>query len=500
MSVMRWLHERQRYAIPIVVLLVLRLPSFSEPHWYTDEGGYLATAQSVLHGRTLYGTVWTNKPPLMIYIAATLISVAGTRIWALHLFTFLCSLAALSAVMWLAARHLSRRRSVFAGVLCAILLGLPLLDAELLVPESCLIAPVTWACVIVIDRLLNPAKGGTRLLLLAGLLAGIALGIQQTALAEVGFCFYAILLFAQNRTRSLVYFVTPILMVTGLWWTWAVVTAGWGHVYSALITSWISYAANGSSSSAVLSLGRPIQVILGGLLLSIGAFVLRKRLSFAVLLGLWLGLTLLTSGAANHAYAHLLTPTLAPAVLLCATFAPRAFRGRLQLGALTRVAALSAGVAIAGALASTCGLDWLPTSGGDLSINWYYAGYFQTILNHAGRQQWEDQFDPRVSADRGVVRWLRQEGLTNEKILVWSSDAWIYSLTQSPVPLPTPPIYNDQNLLGPEGLTASVKSINPPIIITDVPDVQQYPEIVDVLESSYHAVFTSSLDTIWLKN
>ena len=35
-------------------LAILRLPSLMEPHWYTDEAGYVNVARSLLDGKILY--------------------------------------------------------------------------------------------------------------------------------------------------------------------------------------------------------------------------------------------------------------------------------------------------------------------------------------------------------------------------------------------------------------------------------------------------------------
>jgi hypothetical protein len=44
--------QRKRWALPAFALFgVLRIPSFLEPHWYTDEGGAAAAAKSLLISR-----------------------------------------------------------------------------------------------------------------------------------------------------------------------------------------------------------------------------------------------------------------------------------------------------------------------------------------------------------------------------------------------------------------------------------------------------------------
>ena len=54
--------------IPYVLSIILRIPSFFEPHWYTDTGIYSAIAEALNHNGVLYKTIIDNKPPLIYYL------------------------------------------------------------------------------------------------------------------------------------------------------------------------------------------------------------------------------------------------------------------------------------------------------------------------------------------------------------------------------------------------------------------------------------------------
>src|SRR5213592_980020 len=138
----------------LLVYTICRVPSFFEPHWYTDEAGYATTARAVLRGLPLYVQAWTNKPPLHIWAVALPLSLFGSREAGFHALTFVSGLLALVAVGLLARRLLSPRRALIASVAFGIAIGLPLFQAELLVPESLLIAPTTWAGLLVLTRLI----------------------------------------------------------------------------------------------------------------------------------------------------------------------------------------------------------------------------------------------------------------------------------------------------------------------------------------------------------
>lgn len=55
--------------IGLLLMLLLRLPNFTEPYWYGDEGIYLTIGQSLRHGERLYAEIIDHKTPLIYYLA-----------------------------------------------------------------------------------------------------------------------------------------------------------------------------------------------------------------------------------------------------------------------------------------------------------------------------------------------------------------------------------------------------------------------------------------------
>ena len=200
-----WFGRRLWLIGPAAFYSVLRLPSFFEPHWYTDEAGYVATARSMLQGKVLYSQIWNNKPPLHLWTVAVLIRLLGTSEAALHSLTFVTGLATLAAVAYACDRILGRRRAVFALLVAAALLGTPILDAELLIPESLLIAPATWAAAILFCRFAEPdARRWPLWPIAVGALAALAIAYQQTALADASAFGFAILVTSRGNWRRVV--------------------------------------------------------------------------------------------------------------------------------------------------------------------------------------------------------------------------------------------------------------------------------------------------------
>jgi 4-amino-4-deoxy-L-arabinose transferase-like glycosyltransferase len=516
-------------ALPgLVLLAVLRLPSLMEPHWYTDEAGYVNVGRSLLQGKVLYAQIWNNKPPLMLWTIAAEVRLFGASETWLHVLTLISGLVAVSGIVWAAGRLYTPRRAMVAGILAALVLGPPILDAELAIPESLMIAPLTWAGAIVVVRILgrigehpaqsspqwplagDPGRPARRIPLWplgVGVLTAAAIAYQQTAIAEASAFFFAMLLAPKLRRRDAVVFLGTVVTITAAWLVAAIVTAGAGRVAFALAGFYIDYTkkvlpSSPSGALAHFALAGAAALLIGG-----GAMLARKRERPGWVLLLWGGATLLVTAIAGQPYAHFLVPAVAPLTLLAAGFGVPWSRS-LRTAGWRPVAGLApevAGLVIAGAMASVAGLDWLPlvtlAPGSTHSLSQYYVGAMGAALSSTDRTTWDNEFDARVAGDMAVVEWLDGKGLRGTTAVVWSSDAWVYALADLEILMPTPPIYNDEVLLGFNGpVEEFVALAGPEVIVTSHDAVQQYPEIAKLLDGvRYVKVFESYPDALWLR-
>lgn len=55
--------------IPLTVLVLLRVPNFSEPYWYGDEAIYLTIGHALNQGEILYKDIIDHKTPIIYYLA-----------------------------------------------------------------------------------------------------------------------------------------------------------------------------------------------------------------------------------------------------------------------------------------------------------------------------------------------------------------------------------------------------------------------------------------------
>lgn len=500
------------------VFLVARLPSFWEPHWYTDEAGYVTTAQTLLHGQALYSGIWTNKPPLTILLVAALVHFFGTEELALHVLTFLTGAATVAAVYWTAWRLMTPRRAVIASLIAALALGLPVLDAELLLPESILIAPIAWAGAIIATRLGGSARapaqhGVAWWALAAGVLVAAAIALQQSALAETLAFTIALFIASKGGWRRAAAFLVPVVLITAAWVTAVVLIAGAHTVAFALVGFYIPFTQSVLPSSTHGQLLHFGLAALGGLLFVFGAWQRRRDQPPVWFFLLWAGAALMVAGVSGQPYAHYVMPAAAPVALSLASIGlvPARTAGRSRTRAAFHVAPQATGVLIAAVMASNAGLDWVPSPTPSSLLNGqpvnnsrnfsvYYGGAIGILTGQMSRSDWENGFDSRVAGDAHAAQFIIDEGLSGARAVVWSSDAWVYALAGLPNLMPTPPIYNDEVLLGQNGQVATyVGSLKPDVIVTSTDALATFPEIKKVLDAGYVSSFWFYPDTVWVR-
>ena len=491
---------------PLALYGLLRIPSFLEPHWYTDEAGYVTTARALLQGKVLYAQIWTNKPPLQIWTVAAVIQFLGTSEAALHVLTFLSGLLTLLAIAYTADRLLGRRRAVVALVLAAVMLGTPLLDAELILPESLLMAPMAWAGALVLTRVAAPDTRRWPLWPVAvGALAAIGIAYQQTALADT--CVFGLILATAGRAswRRVAVYSATVAGLTAAWLIPAIVTAG-GRVAYALVGFWVQFteAQVQGAGQGGLQVPIPIRALFALVVLALvvsGAWLRRRDRDISWALWVWAAVALLVPTVAGQPYPHYLLPSLAPTVLALSSLGRRLPAVAPSRRRLVRAGLIAAtGLALVGA--APTGLDWPPffaTSNHSLAA--YYGGAFATLTRGQSLINYQDQFDYRVPEDSALAAWIKAHGLEGSTAVVWSADAWLYDLDDLQLLLPTPPIYNDEQLVGDDGpLVAKVADLDPAIVITEGSARHAYPEINSVLNDGYTDVDESGSEIVWLRN
>lgn len=483
------------------LFVLLRLPSWFEPHWYTDEGGYATTAWLAMHGSTLYSTVWNNKPPLLFWSYGLALTWFGPSELGLHLMSTLLGLFAIGGLWRLAKTLLTRKRAALAVLLAVVLLGLPILNGELALPESLLIAPAIWGMVATIS-VLRP--GGTRARVGWGALAGAcfaaAILYQQTG-GAIALAAALWLLLLPRRTGwvqlATMTVVSVVLVAAAL--APYVIWAGAGNVFYFLVTSYDGYA----KSSLGLTFGSVLPRAVALLAIPVCAAIGRSDPSPRWrLVWIWLAATALTAALPNRPYDFFTIPVVFPLVLVLAATRPPS---RISAGRLTSLLRRRGAPAVAALIA--VGLwGYVLATGGSLSsyTTGITLGYYQ---NFAGRAlgtvspvAYSNFFDYRVFGEKQAADWIRQHGLSGQSGLAWSSDAWVYLLANLRPVVPTPALYVDEMWLGPQGVMSLVEANQPVVVVTTPSSLYVYPQIVPYLKRYYTEVDHPGESEVWVRS
>lgn len=481
-----------------LLLTLLRIPSFFEPHWYTDEAGYLITAREMLAGKLLYVQIWNNKPPIYFWAVALIYRIVGINEAWLHAVTLAAALAVLTAVAYVGARLLGPRRTLAATLLTAVVLGLPLLDTELLIPENLLIVPTTWAGAILLtrlsrDRQRTPARRWWPLAV--GLLAGIAIGVQQTAITDAAAFALIILLGSDRPLRPLLLYGASVAAVTALWLVPYLIAAGPGPVGYALIGNYLVTTGGNLHSDPYVAHHLGLKLVAAVVLIVLASLGLRRLPLICWAPWIWAGIVGMVAAAAQTPFAHYVTPVVAPlAIALASLQLPRVRPRVLQTAS---VVALLAGLAITGNLAMIVAHDW--TIGDSRHwLNHYYRGFAAVAFHRQSMTTWQDAFDARVWSDRGIVAYVDAHGMRGPDTVVFSSDAWPYLEGDIPLVLPAGPIYVDLHLN--ENLPQRLERMNPPVVVVCWWDVWNHPDMGRVLRARYHKVYSYGVDRVWVRD
>ncbi len=477
-----------------LIFTVLRVPSFFETGWYSDEAGYATTARALLQGEALYAQIWTNKPPLQPWTVAVVLALVGPKEWGLHILTYLSGLLALAALAYVATRLLSPVRSVVAVLVGAVLLGAPLLATELSVPENLLIAPTAWAGALLLTRVQD---GGRWWPVAVGALAATAIAYQQTAVADAA-AFAVVILFAARRPgRPLAIYLATVVVLTALWLVPSVVVGGPSRIAFALIGFYIPFTASVLPQGHGGLLRDAALLVVATALALLGAYLLRRQRVVVWASWFWAIATGLVAGAAHQPYGHYLVPAIVPFALALAALPLPSVRAP-RMRSVAGVAAILVAVAATSSLASVVRGDWM------LQQFWltpYYRGFAGVVTGRESLSAWQQTFDQRVAATESVTAWVRAHHLEGTRAVVWSADAWPYLTADLQLVLPTAPIYNDEVLYGQNGPVAErVAELQPEMIITSGYAVIEFPEINPLLRRHYHRVFRSGVDSVWLRD
>ncbi len=484
--------------VPVVILLVLRLPTLFEPHWYTDEAGYANVAYQMAHGKVLYLTTWNNKPPLLFWIYQLGFGISGSSEFGIHLLSTATEAIGLAGTWVLARRYLSPPRVWVAMLLTALFLATPVFNGDLALPENFLIACTPWGMVAVLASLRAEQRPrAVAWALLAAILFGAGVLIQQTALADLAAACLVMLVVSRRGWWLAAVTAASAAVLFAIVLTPFVLAAGLHNVIFLLVTSYNGYTTSTLQPSIASLLPR----VLAGVLLVAGAYLARRWSPDRLLPWVWLAAVLLAYGLPNRDYMHFLLPAVPAAALLVASIrlpGPDAWRSWRGLAAAPIAGSIAISVYIWGSL---LGAGF--SSGSLFTIKLtgeYYPAYVGVQTGALSMAEYVSLYGAVVMAEHEAVLWIKYNHLTGSTAVVWSPDSWAYLLAGLRPILPEPTIYENALLLGPSTVIRRVEKDRPVVVFVTQNSYTQYGPILPVLQRSYTEVQASAVSELWIRS
>ena len=119
--------------ITLVLMFILRIPSFFEPFAYGDELIYLNLGLAIRRGLVLYKDIYDNKPPLLYFTAA----LAGNIFWFKTILAFWSTFTII--IFWELAKVLFKNKISaiqISVIIFALLTTLPLFEGNIANAEN----------------------------------------------------------------------------------------------------------------------------------------------------------------------------------------------------------------------------------------------------------------------------------------------------------------------------------------------------------------------------
>lgn len=500
---MKWLgglHKwcnKYEWAISLIILvLVLRLPSFVMPHYYGDEEIYFVMGRAWISGVPLYQAMFDHKPPL-IYILAGL---------APTMFAFRAVLATVMVVhtilFWKLANYIwgktKPKLAYIITLIFVLITTLPTFEGLTVNAELLMMMPVTAAVLILLPTLKNTAnerRGEWKSFFWAGLLGGIGWLFKIPVAADMAAIGLFFLIFREttlwNSIKAfmsksfLVYtlaFVGPLalsfayyyLKGTGPDYLATVLTVNLGYV-----SSWATstYEFNPFKSGLFV---RGVVLVIFALVM----YLVRKRLDkYFVLSSLWYGFALFGALLSARPYPHYLQELAVPAALLIGfIFVTERLLAWIVIGVVIGVSVL---------VQKQINFWAYPT----ISV---YKTYWEYVTKQITWPEYLERFD-NAPRNYEIAKYLNERMSEDDQIYIWGTDPTIYNLTNR---LPSGGKYivsfhvKDLNMYD---YTMENLELSKPSYIIVLPGSGEFPALRTLIDHQYVLVKEVSETQVYLR-
>ena len=478
------LHTPTWLFILLIIVFVLRIPSFFEPYAYGDEMIYLTLGEAIRRGIPLYSEIHDNKPPLLYVMAA----IAGNLFW----FKALLTLWLLTTVFifWKLTEVLfpqNRRAQKIATIIFALLTTLPLLEGNIVNAELFMIGPIILGFVILLSQKLTQKN-----LFLSGVLFSFAIFFKLPAAFDIPAIIFFWLVTTKFTSNNLKLISKRALTLLAGFAIPIVITFFWYFLQGAFkeylvaaflqnfgyLSSWRPGDVQKSFFIRNLPLLSRTTVLFLGFLVLYGT---RKKLSREFLFAtIWLLLTLFAVTLSERPYPHYLVQSIPPFSLLLSMFFARKDEEQVLV-------ILPISLAI-----------FVPFYFNFWHYNTipYYVRFVRFVSGNISYEQYLSSFGSQVPRNYKIAAYLVSSTSKEEKVFVWGEGSPIYALSKRFPPGKYVTDYHIKDFSSTEE-TVSTLSQNLPSFIVILPDSEPLFKLETLLSKNYGLTETIDEAQIW---
>lgn len=497
-------------AVALLLLVLLRIPTFFEPYWYGDEGIYLTVGNALNNGAKLYADIVDHKTPLIYYLARVPDQFSFRILLMFWMLTTTVAFAKLSRYLYKSTltRALSTALFVLFTTLSWFEGTIP--NGELFVMGFVVLGLLMLARTHAIRQFFSHSTQVLKRqdiiwLLVSGFLFGCAILTKVPAvfdLAAAGTLFLLVFLNQKKPTASgfgrivkngiifLVGCFFPILLSVGYF-----IAIGasqdylnFGLLYNFHYTgTWVLHFSNQALAFLYTITGKSLVVLIG----VISVLLFRTHIPRAVqFLTIWTLLALFASLLSNRPYPHYFLQVIPPLILLvCSVFEWQHYKTMSEK--ITTVAYSGTAVILFLGVLITLNAGLYP-------VIKYYQNFWQLISHQQTAPQYRDSFNYLMADNYAALSYLR--GSRDKKMFIWGTNPTLYALTKKqPVGKFTVSFHIKDLGLYEETMQA-VAAYKPEFIIVMHNEVTPLPGLDQFIRSNYILFNTHTNFTVWRKS
>lgn len=467
----------------LILILVLRIPSFFEPFSYGDEMIYLTLGNAARKSLVFYKDIHDNKPPFLYWLAG----VSGNVFFFRAILAFWMLFT--TVLFWRFVKKLEPKNKLFQKIavfVFAILTTIPLLEGQIANAELFMLMPTIIGFSILLEKMPNLKQ-----IFIAGSMFGLATLFKVPAAFDLGavILFWLVLIKKPKQVKGVaintlilaVGFALPIIASL----VWYYLQGSFSQYLAAAFLQNIGYLSSWRPNDVAepfLTKNGPLLiracVVLVGFII---IWIKRKSLDKTLILSsLWALTSLFAVTLSERPYPHYLIQ-IVPALSLLLAFL-FAFPKKQQVLALIPITLIFT----------------VPV----IYKFWYYPSfpYYERFIlfatNRISKEEYFNRFDSSVNRNYKIAEFIKRSAYPDDKIFVWGSTGSVYALSRRLPSIKYTTNYHISDFYSREALMREV-SKRPPAFIIIQPNSDNFPELQDFLNTYYFLINTLDNATIW---